>query len=46
MKKNLKRKTQKGIKSGSWNRGKIKNNLDPFYREFLELILWPTKRVF
>lgn len=21
----------------------IKNNLDPFYREFLELLLWPKK---
>jgi hypothetical protein len=22
---------------------KIKNNLDPFYQEFLELLLWPQK---
>ncbi len=25
-----------------WER--IKNNLDPFYREFLELLLWPKKK--
>lgn len=23
---------------------KIKDNIDPFYREFLELLLWPKKK--
>ena len=23
---------------------KIKNNIDPFYREFLEFLLWPKKK--